>query len=63
MRSGSYIEAYKKIRHMTKAEKLILENQIVIMKSLRFMGELPNVIKEDLNTQALKARKALIDNK
>ena len=48
---------------MTNLEKLILENQIVIMQALRFMGELPNVIKEDLNTQALKARKALIDNK
>jgi hypothetical protein len=48
---------------MKNVEKLILENQIVIMQTLRFMGELPNVIKEDLNTQVLKIRKELRDNK
>jgi hypothetical protein len=48
---------------MTNVEKLILENQIIIMQTLRYMGELPNVIKEDLNTQVLKAKKELKDNK
>jgi hypothetical protein len=48
---------------MKNVEKLILENQIVIMQTLRYMGELPNVIKEDLNTQVLKIKKELKDNK
>ena len=48
---------------MTNVEKLILENQIIIMQTLRYMGELPNVIKEDLNTQVLKTKKELTDNK
>ena len=48
---------------MTKAEKLILENQIMIMQALRFMGELPKVIQDDLNTQTSKTKKELKDNK
>jgi hypothetical protein len=48
---------------MTNLEKLILENQIVIMQALQYMGELSKVMNQDLNTQVLKIRKELRDNK
>ena len=48
---------------MTKTEKLILENQIAIMTALRYMGELPKVIQDDLSAQTSKTKKELKDNK
>ena len=48
---------------MKNVEKLILENQIVIMQALRDMSELSKVMNQDLNTQVSKTKKELKDNK
>jgi hypothetical protein len=48
---------------MTKVEKLILENQIIIMQAIKSMNEISNVNKEAVTAQVSKTFNALRDNK